>query len=479
MGLDGVEVRTRSWPPGLLSSLLPAPSSDSPTGTRTRPPRAFAGTAYVLVGAEPGRIGGITPLDMAVLQPSGWPATSVVPPPSGALHYVNPAEAADRVVLVVEVPAPLSGGIGYPLAKEGSDTDGKSAPSGTLFIRRGSKTERANYAEVQMLMARAGRAAPRPKITDLGLKLSVVPDHTPIALDLDGASTDQWLERRRQAMLDATIPSDVRRMAAGGSAAAAHSDQQLLASRRLRHRQDPRLRPRADDRCTVPAGLQRLDHPRRQPQRRPPSRRRGHPHPPCRLHRHRSRAGRNSSPTPPAPHRSLLDQPSFRTWTTSIPGPRDRPGSPARGASSASAPRGPTPSRSGTSQHGAAATPPPFRFHIEPGPAEFEFEIAVRSPSLPGVVRGSLTTPVETKSGTFLGELVDPTPDAASRNGQNRFPHSPPPARLDHVPSTEPGRGPRSGSRPASTCSSSAPGAFRRTVSRPTGTRSSAGRNTT
>ncbi len=412
---SGLDLLTRPAQFALARAILGFANRDPDTATRP-----FAGTAYVLVGAEPGRIGGITPLDMAVLQP--WLARYLgSPAPFWRLHYVNPAEAADRVVLVVEVPAPRSGEIGYPLAKEGSDTDGKSAPSGTLFIRRGSKTERANYAEVQMLMARAGRAAPQTKITDLGLKLSVVPDHTPIALDLDGASTDQWLERRRQAMLDATIPSDVRRMAAGGSAAAArvisNSSQAvdsvidktrgyvqgLMTAALFQqgyngltiHVDNPSDDHLADVEVTLtlPAGCTVIDPEQVETAVLPAS-------------------------TAPQPARPAF----FPNLDHLRPGPRQ-----ARVAGSRrfvsigtkgtyTEPIGNIPAQS--SSHTCT-----IQLHIEPGPAEFEFEIAVRSPSLPGVVRGSLTTPVETKSGTFLGELVDPTPDAASRPRKYRPTH--------------------------------------------------------
>lgn len=377
--------------------------------TITRP---FGGTAYILVGVEPGRIDGITPVDMAVLQPR-LARYLGSPTPFWRHHYVTPVEAADRVVLLVEVPAPRPGEVGYPLANDVSDAGGKTTPSGTLFIRRASKTERANYAEVQMLMARAARPAPQTKITDLDLKIFVVPDHTPIALDLDEASIEQWLERRRQAMLDATIPADIRRMAAGGGAGAArmisNSSQAvdsvidetrdyvrgLMTAALFQqgyngltiHIENPSDEHLTDVEVTLtlPAGCAVIDPAQIEPAVLPGSTARA--------------AARPASP---------FDLDHLR------PGPRQ-----ARVAGSR---RFVSIGTKGTYTEPIAAIPAQssghtctIQLHLEPGPAEFEFEVAVRSPSLPGVVRWGLTAPVETKGGTFLDELVDPDPGAASR----------------------------------------------------------------
>lgn len=165
----------------------------------------FGGTAYVIVGAEPGRLSGTKRIDLSDLHPKlahylGSPG------PFWRHHYVPLPDDADRSVLVVEVPAPRHGETGYPLAHEGveSGPKAKSVPSGTLFTRRGSKTERANYNEVNMLFDRTAQGARPKKITDLGLEVYLIPDDGLRVLDVSTAAVEEWLERRRQHLLKAT-----------------------------------------------------------------------------------------------------------------------------------------------------------------------------------------------------------------------------------------------------------------------------------
>lgn len=64
-----------------------------------------------------------------------------------------------------------------------------------------------------------------------------------------------------------------------------------------------------------------------------------------------------------------------------------------------------------------------IQLHLESGPATLDFEIAVRSTSLPGVAWWQVNAPVETKNGTFLDELADPDPTAPSRPRKYRPTH--------------------------------------------------------
>lgn len=61
--------------------------------------------------------------------------------------------------MVIEVPPPQSGEYPYPWRTDYQPADWREtgAASETLFIRRGSKTERANYEEVLTLAARAAQ----------------------------------------------------------------------------------------------------------------------------------------------------------------------------------------------------------------------------------------------------------------------------------------------------------------------------------
>lgn len=171
----------------------------------------FAGTGYVIVGAEPGRAHGIERIDLADLQPK-LARYLGSPGPFWRHHYVPLPGTPDRSVLVVEMPAPRPGEMGYPLAQEGvaSGSKASSAPSGTLFIRRGSKTDRANYDEVIMLFERAAPGAAPKKITDLELETPIVLDDDLRVLDVSEAAVEDWLERRRQYLL-AETQEDARR----------------------------------------------------------------------------------------------------------------------------------------------------------------------------------------------------------------------------------------------------------------------------
>ena len=166
--------------------------------------RPFAGTAYMVIGAEPGQLVGVQPLDLSVLQPKVAHYLGN-PGPFWRHHYVTPVEDPTLTVPVVEIPAPRPGEMPYPLAHEGVDDTGKTVMSGTLFIRRGSKTERANYDEVLMLGKRAAQRSAPKKITDLEIITDInVESQTLHALDTSTAVIDQWLQQRRQRLLEKT-----------------------------------------------------------------------------------------------------------------------------------------------------------------------------------------------------------------------------------------------------------------------------------
>lgn len=399
----------------LARSILGFANRDPKTATHP-----LGGTAYVVVGAEPGHIEGVTPIDLADLQPRlahylGAPA------PFWRHHYVSPREDPDRVVLVIEVPAPRVGDIAYPLAHEGTAGPKKpTAPSGTLFIRRGSKTERADYAEVHMLLSRAVESARPTTINDLGLKLSVIPDHILIALDLEDAAIDGWLERRRQVLL-AQVPDTVRRNAAIGRAwasrAIGETSQAIDA-----YLED--VRPYVRGLMTAAFLTQgyngvviHVDNPSDE---------------------HLA----DIDVTLTLPHKCLVIDPSKieRAILPRYPGESPqpaltsnlsflRPDGPRQAHVGASPrctsdgtktthvePIGAIPAQSG----GHTCT---IQLHLQPGPATLDFEVAVRSKSLPGVARWQTSAPVETKNGTFLDELVDPDPTTSARPRKYRPTH--------------------------------------------------------
>lgn len=172
----------------------------------------FGGSAYVIIGAQPGQLVGVKPVDMATLQPqlSHYLGT---PGPFWRHEYVTPTESPETTILVIEVLAPRPGDWPYPLAHEGTDASGKTVPSGTLFTRRGAKTERANYSEVLMLINRATQSPPSVKITDVDVWGTISVEWDRLRhLDLSDPVLDQWLEMRRQALLRKTQEDAIKPM---------------------------------------------------------------------------------------------------------------------------------------------------------------------------------------------------------------------------------------------------------------------------
>jgi Schlafen, AlbA_2 len=183
--------------------------------TSTQP---FGGTAYVVVGVEPGNIDGVLPIDGAQLQ-SKVARYLGSPNPFWRHHYVRPVEASDKTVLVVEVPPPKPGDRPYPLANtyEPDKATAQGAKeksggqSGTLFTRRGSKTERANYDEFIMLIDRALQGFGKG-INDLGIVVNAMATPDFRTLDVSEAAVDWWLQQRRQALLEKTKDASRRQL---------------------------------------------------------------------------------------------------------------------------------------------------------------------------------------------------------------------------------------------------------------------------
>jgi len=172
----------------------------------------FGGTAYLLIGVTPGTLQGVEPVDFEKLQPK-LARYLGTPGPSWRHHYVPPAEDPALRVLVIEVPAPKPGQYPYPWHTDYQPADRTEtrAASGTLFVRRGSRTERANYGEVLMLAARAAQGAAPRRLTDLGLEVTVLNSAAPLrTASVPDAAIEEWLERRRQVLLAPTVP-DARR----------------------------------------------------------------------------------------------------------------------------------------------------------------------------------------------------------------------------------------------------------------------------
>lgn len=111
----------------------------------------FNGLGYILVGVEPGNVAGITSIDNARLYSQIVPYVGEDGPRWTAVEV--PYD--DNVVLVVTVEAPRPGDPIHVLCKEGPPNGaGKTAPEGTVFVRRPGETARANKQEMDLLQQR-------------------------------------------------------------------------------------------------------------------------------------------------------------------------------------------------------------------------------------------------------------------------------------------------------------------------------------
>lgn len=112
--------------------------------------RWFGGHACLLLGVEPGEVTGMHRVDSAVLDDRLRPYTGDRLRWSG--HYVA---AGDRHVLALVVDAPRRRDPVYQLQKGSADESGRELPAGTVFVRKGGRTVRADEADIERLLDRA------------------------------------------------------------------------------------------------------------------------------------------------------------------------------------------------------------------------------------------------------------------------------------------------------------------------------------
>lgn len=151
-----------------------------------QPSRAAAvceGTAYMVVGAEPGSAPGVTGIDHATL---GQGIDRYVHGPRWSAQYVDHNDAQ---VLVVTVEAPCAGDPIHTLQKAYDRFD-----AGTIFHRGAAHTEPATPKVIQMLGERLLEGVREP---DLALELTAVSDKPLRRLQASEESVRQWLKDRQ------------------------------------------------------------------------------------------------------------------------------------------------------------------------------------------------------------------------------------------------------------------------------------------
>jgi hypothetical protein len=127
--------------------------------------RHFEGTAYLVIGAEPGQAAGVSPVDPALLNDWLAPYVGGQAGPQWDAHYVDYSGVQ---VLLISVDAPRDGDRAWPVRRQfnAQVAAGRHIVirEGAIYIRRHGQTVEANAAELDMLDGRARFAASRTNV---------------------------------------------------------------------------------------------------------------------------------------------------------------------------------------------------------------------------------------------------------------------------------------------------------------------------
>ena len=144
--------------------------------------QACEGAAYMIVGAEPGNVLGISPMDHATL---GQKLRTYADGPRWTAHDVD---YQGKNVLVIVIEPPHDGDRIHAL-KQALDP----AYAGTIYHRGTAHTEPANYNDIAMLQERLLKSVQEP---EFDLDLSAEGGEI-TRLNNDEAAVRQWLDRRK------------------------------------------------------------------------------------------------------------------------------------------------------------------------------------------------------------------------------------------------------------------------------------------
>lgn len=188
--------------------------------------RFMEGLGYVIVGAEPGSVEGVLPVDLAKLDASLGTYLGSPGPVWGGVYL----EVQGKDVLAVTVEAPRWGDRFHPLAKT-YQGQGKAsgADAGTIFVRKQARTVPAGPGDIQMLQDRLVRGHQEDQSLDLVVDWPAEPGEL-VALDRTPETFDEWLDRRRAVVLAMQPPK--RKRKEGGSAFGAMLAESMTRDRR-------------------------------------------------------------------------------------------------------------------------------------------------------------------------------------------------------------------------------------------------------
>lgn len=156
---------------------------------------AMGGTAYLLVGVQPGGLPGVRPVDMAALEPQIVAYTGPGPQWSG--DYIDVQGSS---VLVVTVEAPQWGDPVHPVRKAFQRADaGQALALAAIYVRQAAATELARPADIDMLTR---RAQGKPQDDDrLVLDVGQADGPGPGRVDLRPATLEGYADAERGRLL--------------------------------------------------------------------------------------------------------------------------------------------------------------------------------------------------------------------------------------------------------------------------------------
>ena len=152
---SGADLTDKRWY-AVISKLVAGFANRDPASAR----REAGGCAYIVVGAEPGNVSGVTPVDQADLS-------------SGVSRFVGPTvrwdpryiECGGRQVLVVTVEPPEFGDPIRAILRDHQPASGFRMRKGDVYVRSHGRTDLATQADYDMLTRRY--AASREQISDI------------------------------------------------------------------------------------------------------------------------------------------------------------------------------------------------------------------------------------------------------------------------------------------------------------------------
>lgn len=200
----------------------------------------FEGYGYIVIGASPHSLVGVTTVDSARAATGINEYVGDQRGPAWALRYID---VDDVKVAVVEVDPPKAGDPIWPLRKEFTDTDtaaDRRRPGGlqgAVFVRKPARTQLATDADIDMLSARAaaGSTDARPQV-DVSIAgdvpISWFSEHDVAAAAQRWVDTlaDTMIEEAEESLRPAKLSDGQHKSYLGADAAAMFAAAQRLTS---------------------------------------------------------------------------------------------------------------------------------------------------------------------------------------------------------------------------------------------------------